>query len=104
MTIAVILATIFQCSPVDAVYNPHKYHHYSCFASIPFWYATAALSLVTDVWILVLPLRTILGESFLPPHRHGSGMFGSIQLMELGLQVGRKKRLMVVGLLSLGTL
>ncbi|PWY66522.1 hypothetical protein BO94DRAFT_613767 [Aspergillus sclerotioniger CBS 115572] len=80
MTTAIILATIFQCSPVDAVYNPHKYHHYLCFASIPFWYATAALSLVTDLWILILPVRTILG-----------------------LQVGKKKRLMVVGLLSLGS-
>ncbi|GKZ34457.1 hypothetical protein AbraIFM66950_004732 [Aspergillus brasiliensis] len=36
MSIAIILATIFQCSPVDAVYNPHKYDRYTCFASIPF--------------------------------------------------------------------
>lgn len=61
MSIAIILATIFQCWPVDAVYNPQKYDHYTCFASIPFWYATAALSLVTDLWILGLPIRTILG-------------------------------------------
>ncbi|GKZ19790.1 hypothetical protein AbraCBS73388_004778 [Aspergillus brasiliensis] len=63
MSIAIILATIFQCSPVDAVYNPHKYDQYTCFASIPFWYATAALSLATDLWILGLPIRTILAIS-----------------------------------------
>ncbi|KAI2831863.1 hypothetical protein CBS147343_478 [Aspergillus niger] len=80
MSIAIILATIFQCWPVDAVYNPQKYEHYTCFASIPFWYATAALSLVTDLWILGLPIRTILG-----------------------LQIGSMKRVVVIGLLSLGT-
>ncbi|GLA30545.1 ChrR Cupin-like domain family protein [Aspergillus niger] len=80
MSIAIILATIFQCWPVDAVYNPQKYDHYTCFASIPFWYATAALSLVTDLWILGLPIRTILG-----------------------LQIGSMKRVVVIGLLSLGT-
>lgn len=61
MTVAIILATIFQCSPIDAVYNEDKYEHYTCFPSIPFWYATAALSLVTDILILVLPLKTLLG-------------------------------------------
>ncbi|OJJ73310.1 hypothetical protein ASPBRDRAFT_121802 [Aspergillus brasiliensis CBS 101740] len=80
MSIAIILATIFQCSPVDAVYNPHKYDQYTCFTSIPFWYSTAALSLATDLWILGLPIRTILG-----------------------LQIGSTKRLVVIGLLSLGT-
>ncbi|PYH35096.1 uncharacterized protein BO87DRAFT_396275 [Aspergillus neoniger CBS 115656] len=82
MSIAIILATIFQCSPVDAVYDPQKYDHYKCFASIPFWYTTAALSLVTDLWILALPIRTILGA--------------------LGLQIGPMKRTVVIGLLSLG--
>lgn len=38
-----------------------KYNHYTCFESIPFWYAAAALSLVTDIWILLLPLKTVLG-------------------------------------------
>ncbi|OJZ88735.1 hypothetical protein ASPFODRAFT_159216 [Aspergillus luchuensis CBS 106.47] len=80
MSIAIIVATIFQCSPVDAVYDPQKYDHYTCFASIPFWYTTAALSLVTDLWILALPIRTILG-----------------------LQIGPMKRTVVIGLLSLGT-
>ncbi|RAK94984.1 uncharacterized protein BO80DRAFT_489043 [Aspergillus ibericus CBS 121593] len=72
MTVAIILAIIFQCSPVDAAYNPQKYEHYSCFASIPFWYATAALSLAFSV-----------GSS-------------------IGLQMGRTKQSIVVGLLSLG--
>ncbi|KAE8154997.1 hypothetical protein BDV25DRAFT_170321 [Aspergillus avenaceus] len=79
MSIAIILATIFQCSPIDAVYNITKYENYSCFPSIPFWYATAALSLVTDIWILLLPIKTILG-----------------------LQVGTKKRFVLIGLLSMG--
>ena len=81
MSIAIILATIFQCSPVDAVYDEQKYKHYTCFASIPFWYATAALSLVTDIWILLLPLKTVLG-----------------------LHLRTRKRFVIAGLLSLGCL
>lgn len=81
MSVAIILATIFQCSPIDAVYNEQKYENYTCFASIPFWYATAALSLVTDIWILLLPLKTVLG-----------------------LHLGTRKRVIITGLLSLGSL
>ena len=81
MSVAIILATIFQCSPVDAVYDEQKYKHYTCFASIPFWYATAALSLVTDIWILLLPLKTVLG-----------------------LHLRTRKRFVIAGLLSLGSL
>ncbi|OQE32821.1 hypothetical protein PENFLA_c001G09897 [Penicillium flavigenum] len=80
MSVAFILATIFQCSPVDAVYNKEKYKHYRCSEPIPFWYATAALSLVTDIWILLLPLKTVLG-----------------------LHLEAKKRFVIVGLLSLGS-
>ncbi|OQD93864.1 hypothetical protein PENSOL_c029G07864 [Penicillium solitum] len=80
MSVAIILATIFQCSPVDAVYDEQKYKHYTCFASIPFWYATAALSLVTDIWILLLPLKTVLG-----------------------LHLRTRKRFVIAGLLSLGS-
>ncbi|KAJ5528767.1 hypothetical protein N7527_002160 [Penicillium freii] len=80
MSVAIILATIFQCSPVDAVYDEEKYEHYTCFASIPFWYATAALSLVTDIWILLLPLKTVLG-----------------------LHLSTRKKFVIAGLLSLGS-
>ncbi|RAL07923.1 uncharacterized protein BO97DRAFT_462222 [Aspergillus homomorphus CBS 101889] len=79
MTTAIFLATIFQCSPVDAVYDPQKYRHYSCFDSVPFWSSTAALYLATDIWVLLLPMKTILG-----------------------LQASRRKRLVLTGLLSLG--
>lgn len=47
---------------MDAVYNEKKYKNYSCFPSIPFWYAGAALALATDIWILLLPIPTVLGE------------------------------------------
>ncbi|KAJ5607054.1 hypothetical protein N7537_003673 [Penicillium hordei] len=80
MSVAIILATIFQCSPIDAVYNEQKYKHYTCFASIPFWYATAALSLATDIWILLLPLKTVLG-----------------------LHLRTRKRFVIASLLSLGS-
>ncbi|KAJ5929214.1 hypothetical protein N7454_007062 [Penicillium verhagenii] len=79
MSIAVILATIFQCSPVDAVYDEDKYESYTCFASIPFWYSTAVLSLVTDIWIFALPLKIMMG-----------------------LQLELKRRFIIIGLLSLG--
>ncbi|KAK4865725.1 hypothetical protein LT330_009158 [Penicillium expansum] len=80
MSVAIILATIFQCSPIDAVFDQDKYKHYTCFASIPFWYTTAALFLLTDIWILLLPLKTVLG-----------------------LQLQTRKRFVVAVLLSLGS-
>ncbi|RAH68304.1 uncharacterized protein BO66DRAFT_377611, partial [Aspergillus aculeatinus CBS 121060] len=79
MTTAIFLATIFQCSPLDAVYNPRKYAHAACLDAVAFWSATAALYLLTDVWVLVLPVPTILG-----------------------LQASRRKRLVLTALLSLG--
>ncbi|KAJ5804405.1 uncharacterized protein N7518_000708 [Penicillium psychrosexuale] len=79
VTVAIILATIFQCTPVNAVFDEQKYEHHTCFASIPFWYAGAALSLVTDIWILLLPLRTVLGL-----HLKISKKFAVAALLSLG--------------------
>ncbi|KAF9252387.1 hypothetical protein LCP9604111_2383 [Penicillium roqueforti] len=79
MSVAIILATIFQCTPVNAVFDEQKYEHHTCFASIPFWYAGAALSLVTDIWILLLPLRTVLGL-----HLKTSKKFAVAALLSLG--------------------
>ncbi|KAJ5355885.1 hypothetical protein N7517_010494 [Penicillium concentricum] len=80
MSVAIMLAIIFQCSPIDAVFDEQKYEHYTCFESVPFWYLSPALSLVMDVWILLLPLKTVLG-----------------------LQLETRKRFVVAGLLSLGS-
>ncbi|KAH8689499.1 hypothetical protein BGW36DRAFT_351841 [Talaromyces proteolyticus] len=79
MSVAIVLATLFQCQPIDAVYDSSKYAHYYCFPSIPFWYSTAALSLVTDFWILALPIPTIIG-----------------------LQMSRRSKIILIGILSLG--
>ncbi|KAJ5177582.1 uncharacterized protein N7500_000281 [Penicillium coprophilum] len=80
MSVAIMLATIFQCSPISSAFDEQDFEHYTCFQSVPFWYSTAALSLVTDVWILLLPLKTVLG-----------------------LHIGTRKRFLVAGLLSLGS-
>ncbi|PYH44683.1 uncharacterized protein BP01DRAFT_341929 [Aspergillus saccharolyticus JOP 1030-1] len=81
MSTALFLTTIFQCSPVDAVYNAQKYEHYSCINTVAYWSAIGTLYLVTDIWVLVLPIPTIQG-----------------------LQTTRRKKIVLTGVLSLGAL
>ncbi|KAI9733964.1 MAG: hypothetical protein M1834_002621 [Cirrosporium novae-zelandiae] len=60
MTLAFVLATVFQCNPIGAVYDTTKYSNYTCFNALSFWYTTAALTLVTDIWVVVMPIPTLL--------------------------------------------
>ena len=68
-TVACIFATIFQCTPVEYVFN--KNIQGSCFNNTAFWYANAIYNIVTDfiilasvpgvVWSLSLSTRQRIG-------------------------------------------
>jgi hypothetical protein len=69
--LASIIATVFQCSPVQTVWDKSRYPEGTCINITAFWYANAIYNIVTDiiillsvpgvVWQLRLPVRQRLG-------------------------------------------
>jgi hypothetical protein len=69
--LASIVATIFQCSPIQRVWNKPRYPTGTCINITAFWYANAIYNVVTDivilasvpgvVWKLRLSLRQRMG-------------------------------------------
>lgn len=57
--IAFIIATIFQCLPVRAIWDKTVKHPH-CIDSEVFWFSYAMINIVSDVTILALPIRQIL--------------------------------------------
>ena len=53
-----MFATIFQCVPVNAYWDK-SIKTAKCINSDAFWYAYAIINIVTDVWILALPMPQI---------------------------------------------
>ncbi|KAI9808362.1 MAG: hypothetical protein M1826_004346 [Phylliscum demangeonii] len=59
-TLAIVIATIFQCRPVAAVWDVFIRTPTSCPVDEPtLQLATSACNLVTDLMVLVLPIRTV---------------------------------------------
>ncbi|KXJ87472.1 hypothetical protein Micbo1qcDRAFT_197807 [Microdochium bolleyi] len=79
MMVAIFITVIFQCSPVTAVYDPDVKG--TCIKQGLFYVVTAALTLLTDVLVLALPIWIFVD-----------------------LKISRKKRMAVIGVFSLGGL
>ncbi|KFY50910.1 hypothetical protein V496_09074 [Pseudogymnoascus sp. VKM F-4515 (FW-2607)] len=58
-TIAQTLCTVFECVPVAGVWDTASYPNARCINNIAFSYSAACLSVVTDIWALVLPISTV---------------------------------------------
>lgn len=58
-TIAQEFATIFQCVPVQGVWNVAGFPNATCINNVAFSYSASALSVVTDIWTLILPIPTV---------------------------------------------
>lgn len=56
--LAFIIATIFQCTPVSGVWSK-GYEKMTCINSKNFWISYAALNILTDVILLVMPIRQV---------------------------------------------
>jgi len=54
--IASLLATIFQCYPVSAIWEFQLATEFTCLNYLAFLYASAAITLFTDIAICVMPL------------------------------------------------
>ncbi|KAF2804604.1 uncharacterized protein BDZ99DRAFT_467286 [Mytilinidion resinicola] len=54
-----IVAVLVQCIPLSMLWNPNQEGH--CFHIINFYYANAALNIITDVGILLLPMKLLWG-------------------------------------------
>ncbi|KAF9885399.1 hypothetical protein FE257_012921 [Aspergillus nanangensis] len=80
MSIAFILAAVFQCNPVSKLFSPLEQDHVvSCFPPLAFWCDVSATFLATDLWIFLLPVWTVIR-----------------------LQMSRRKKCIVMGLFGLG--
>lgn len=55
--IASVIATIFQCNPIQKAYN--KALSGTCIDSGKFWYANAGFSIATDLIILFMPMALV---------------------------------------------
>ena len=53
------LAFLLQCLPVSSFWQPQIQHH--CITQDPFYLSVAALSLVSDVFILIMPMPMVWG-------------------------------------------
>jgi hypothetical protein len=61
MTIAFIFTAIFQCDPVGSFWTMTDEGKVACIPELIFWCDVAAIFLVTNLWVGVLPIKTILG-------------------------------------------
>ncbi|TVY80824.1 hypothetical protein LSUE1_G004009, partial [Lachnellula suecica] len=94
-TVAQELATIFQCVPVQGVWDTVRFPDARCIDNVAFSYSASALSVLTDIWTLALPIPTVWCEY--PQVLHG-GKTDAI----VALQIPTRKKMVVVGMFSLG--
>lgn len=62
MTLGCILAFVFQCTPVQAFWILELWPTKHCVDSGALSTASSALSLITDVVILVMPIKYLIGK------------------------------------------
>ncbi|PMD12600.1 hypothetical protein NA56DRAFT_652406 [Hyaloscypha hepaticicola] len=68
--LAYIIATIFQCSPVPFYWN-RTIHGGHCIQSGPFWISYAIINIVTDFYILILPMPVLYSLSLSKKNKYG---------------------------------
>jgi hypothetical protein len=60
MTISLTFAFAFQCTPTGYTYDPEAYPNGHCVNKVLLNYTAAALNIVTDVWVLCIPIPMFL--------------------------------------------
>jgi hypothetical protein len=78
--LASLIVTIFACVPLARSWDKSVAGH--CVATVPWWYSYAALNIVTDLIILAMPLPLINGLQ----------------------QIGRRQKVVLMGIFTLGGL
>ncbi|KAI5793681.1 hypothetical protein DFH27DRAFT_139799 [Peziza echinospora] len=61
--LVICITVVFtQCTPLKKAWMPIQYHNRGhCMNGTAFFYSTSAFNIVTDIWILVLPLKLVWG-------------------------------------------
>lgn len=58
--IACQAVVFFQCKPLEKAWLPHKYPNSgTCTSITTFFYSTSVFNIVSDVWILILPVKLV---------------------------------------------
>ncbi|ROV89366.1 hypothetical protein VPNG_10127 [Cytospora leucostoma] len=61
VTIASVCVTLWQCLPMRKQWDVTGTVQGSCINSTAFFYAIAGINIITDIWIIVLPIKTLKG-------------------------------------------
>lgn len=61
ISIVFLFVAIFQCSPPGTLWINAYVQDASCISVLIFWCDVAVTFLVTNIWIVVLPVKPILG-------------------------------------------
>ncbi|KAI0884289.1 uncharacterized protein GGS22DRAFT_189417 [Annulohypoxylon maeteangense] len=54
-----LIVTVMQCQPLQKAWNISRYTPGSCINVTAFFYFSATINIVLDVWILVIPIPTV---------------------------------------------
>lgn len=106
MTIAFIFAAIFQCDKAGDFWVTSYEGKSNCVNSLILWCDLAVTFLVTNIWITVLPLPTLLGSSIALlditancfPILPIAGLMHPL-LTPTGLHLSKRKGIMVISFL-----
>ncbi|ROW03068.1 hypothetical protein VMCG_05745 [Cytospora schulzeri] len=60
-TVICVCVTLAQCLPMRKQWDVTKTVQGSCINSTAFFYTTAGINIITDIWVIVLPIRTLRG-------------------------------------------
>ena len=61
MTIATIFSVVFECLPIESNWVLADWATRKCINRVDQQYATSALAFTTDIAVLVLPMKYLLG-------------------------------------------
>ncbi|KAL0936270.1 uncharacterized protein CTRU02_208485 [Colletotrichum truncatum] len=56
-----IVVTLAQCQPLHRMWDLTKTVQGHCINTTAFFYFTSGFNIITDIWILVLPIKTLMG-------------------------------------------
>lgn len=59
MLLCGLLGILFQCLPIHSIWRPYVEHH--CFNQMAFYLAMGSLNLVTDIFVVLMPIPILWG-------------------------------------------
>ncbi|KAL9576735.1 MAG: hypothetical protein Q9212_006856 [Teloschistes hypoglaucus] len=69
LLVAGLAGMVFQCIPVQSIWMPQLEHH--CFDQMAFYIATGSLNLVTDFFVVLMPIPILWGLQLPPARKYG---------------------------------